>query len=306
MQMRHESGGGNAGMLYHIHEEGMWLGNYPRSMEYQGNSDGAGEVWTIGNVWIKTRVENPDARPRRYQEDGTEVDHGNDHGRQCRGSSNPYQLGENWNEFEIRVWGSDSSHHEVNGETIFKAWLMRWSDSDDRNDYDNMLSWGRIGWQSEGTPVHYRNIRIKLMEDDPLYDELYPKVGCMDSSYAEFDETAEQHDSSLCLTKIGCMDPDYVEYDSTADQNDSTLCLTLGVRPHPVISRPFIQFTDRMISVICNGTYRLEIRTMQNEAVRTVYGRGRTEYSCSGLHAGMYLVMVNTSQGVFSRKILLL
>ncbi|HEY6563128.1 MAG TPA: DUF1080 domain-containing protein, partial [Pirellulaceae bacterium] len=80
----------NAGLLYHVQESAPKLfGAYPRSIEYQGQKRGIGEVWTIGNVYINTTVD-PAVNFRKYKEGGTAVTHGNPNGRQCQGSSAPW------------------------------------------------------------------------------------------------------------------------------------------------------------------------------------------------------------------------
>jgi hypothetical protein len=37
-----------------------------------------------------------------------------------------------------------------------------------------------LAWQSEGVPVRYRNIEIKLFKEDPLYASLYGTTGLAD------------------------------------------------------------------------------------------------------------------------------
>jgi hypothetical protein len=92
----------NAGMLYHVQESAPKLfGAYPRSIEYQGQKRGIGEVWTIGNVYINTWID-PASSARKYKEGGTPVTHGNPNGRQCMGSSAPWDDA-GWNLMEAVV-----------------------------------------------------------------------------------------------------------------------------------------------------------------------------------------------------------
>jgi hypothetical protein len=154
----------NAGMLYHLQINGPRLfGAYPRSIEYQGQKRGMGEIWTIGNVYVNTTVDST-KKQHQYKAGGKMVAHGNPDGRQCLGSSVPYVDGA-WNVMEALVRGSDSAVHTVNGVVVFRCWKMRWSEKDDANDMANMLSSGSIGLQSEGAGVAYRD--YMFMELDP-------------------------------------------------------------------------------------------------------------------------------------------
>ncbi|GEM_PF-2857915 len=154
----------NAGMLYHARIEGPRLfGAYPRSIEYQGQKRGMGEIWTIGNVYVNTTVDSTKTQ-HQYKPGGKMVAHGNPDGRQCLGSSVPYIDGA-WNTMEALVRGSDSAVHTVNGTIVFRCWKMRWSDKDDPKDMSNMLSEGSIALQSEGAGVAYKD--YMFMELDP-------------------------------------------------------------------------------------------------------------------------------------------
>jgi hypothetical protein len=154
----------NAGMLYHLQIDGPRLfGAYPRSIEYQGQKRGMGEIWTIGNVYVNTTVDST-KKQHQYKPGGKMVSHGNPDGRQCLGSSVPYKDSV-WNVMEALVRGSDSAVHTVNGVVVFKCWKMRWSEKDDANDMANPLSSGSIGLQSEGAAVSYRD--YMFMELDP-------------------------------------------------------------------------------------------------------------------------------------------
>jgi Domain of Unknown Function (DUF1080) len=159
--------GQNAGLLYHVRIEGPRLGDYPRSIEYQGQARGMGEIWTIGNVWVNTTIDETKTQ-HQFKLGGKMVNHGNPDGRQCLGSSVPYKDGA-WNVMEATVRGSDSSIHYVNGVLVFKCWKLRWSDNDSPTDMSHMLSEGSIAMQSEGAPVSYRDYMI--MELNPATGE---------------------------------------------------------------------------------------------------------------------------------------
>ncbi len=154
----------NAGMLYHTRIEGPRMGAYPRSIEYQGQKRGMGEIWTISNVYVNTTVDTTITQ-HKYKPGGKMVTHGNPNGRQCLGSSVPYIDGE-WNEMEGLVRGSDSAVHYVNGVVVFRCWKMRWSVKDDPFDTTNMLKEGSIALQAENASVNYRH--YMFMELDPV------------------------------------------------------------------------------------------------------------------------------------------
>jgi hypothetical protein len=157
--------GDNAGMLYHVQRNSPLLGGlYPRSVEFQGQKRGIGETWTIGNVWVNIKVKSATARPPQYSETGTEMSIGNAQGRQCLGSSVPYQDGQ-WNIMDLTVRGSDSATHTVNGTVVLRMRKMRWSEPDSPTDMSHPLANGGISFQSEGAPVAYTHLMI--MELDP-------------------------------------------------------------------------------------------------------------------------------------------
>ncbi len=155
--------GQNAGMLYHVRIEGPRMGAYPRSIEYQGQKRGMGEIWTISNVWVNTTIDETKSQ-HQFKLGGKMVNHGNPNGRQCLGSSVPY-IDNAWNVMEATVRGSDSAVHYVNGVLVFKCWKMRWSDKDDPNDMSHMLGEGSIALQAEGAEVSYKD--YMFMELDP-------------------------------------------------------------------------------------------------------------------------------------------
>ena len=124
-------------------------------------------MWTIEGVWINTKVEIADALPRRYDPKGVEVAHGEPHGRQCLGSSNPYVDGE-WNRAEALVLGADSVEHRVNGIVTFQGWKLRVGGE---NNFENPLNNGTIGLQSEAADIFYRNFKVQPLDKTgkPLY-----------------------------------------------------------------------------------------------------------------------------------------
>ena len=52
-------------------------------------------------------------------------------------------------------------------------------------------------------------------------------LGCTDSTYLEYDESAtEENGSCQTLIVVGCLDDSYLEYNSSANVNDLSLCNT--------------------------------------------------------------------------------
>jgi len=188
----------NAGLLYHIREDAPKLnGIFPRSIEFQGDKKGLGEVWTISDVWVTTtKAPTPvrsnwrykDTAPI-YKEGGVVVQHGDPQGRHMMGSSNPYTDGK-WNTMELYVRGGDSTVHIANGEIVFKAWNLRVADDDSPMDFSDPLSEGHIGLQSEGAPVRYQNIYIQELHPDTGLP-IHGKWGCTDPKATNHDAEAK-------------------------------------------------------------------------------------------------------------------
>ena len=115
---------GNSGVLLRMTgEHKVW----PRSVEAQLQSGSAGDFWNIDKVPMKVV-------PERTRGRNTKKTHG---------AENP--IGE-WNEYEIFV-NAGNVHLLVNGQLLNKAW-------------DVSIVAGRICLQSEGAPIHFRNIRL--------------------------------------------------------------------------------------------------------------------------------------------------
>ena len=57
--------------------------------------------------------------------------------------------------------------------------------------------------------------------------DLYEVLGCTDSDYLEYDESAtEENGSCQTLIVVGCLDDSYLEYDTGANVNNLSLCVT--------------------------------------------------------------------------------
>jgi hypothetical protein len=174
---------GNAGMLLHtqIDDPALW-GMFPRSIECQGDPlQGIGQIWCISNVWVKVRATTGSGAPQ-YNPTAQPIVYGarNDNSRQILGIKKPtLKVGE-WVMVEAEVHGSDSLEHLVRGETIIKYSDPHVAPPDNSSKVEKTLTSGLLAWQSEGVPVKYRNIRIKLFPQDPLYKALYPTTSLAD------------------------------------------------------------------------------------------------------------------------------
>lgn len=115
---------GNSGVLLRLQApDKVW----PKSVEAQLQSGSAGDFWNIDEVAMKTD-------PSRLNGRNTRKTHGAE-----------YAIGE-WNEYEITVDHSNITLR-VNGEVLNNAW-------------DVAEAAGKIGLQSEGAEIHFRNIRL--------------------------------------------------------------------------------------------------------------------------------------------------
>jgi hypothetical protein len=182
-QMMMPSNLGNAGMLVHVQEgdPSLW-GTFPRSIECQGDpNQGMGQIWCISNVWVTVRAKMAGNTPQ-YDSTAPAITYGakSDNNRQILGDEKPsLKVGE-WVTIEAIVHGSDSLEHRVRGRTIVKYTDPHVAPPNDPAKIEKMLKSGLLAWQSEGVPVRYRNIEIKLFPEDPLYKSLYPTTGITD------------------------------------------------------------------------------------------------------------------------------
>ena len=123
---------GNSGVLVHSSTPNA-IGVWPKSIEAQLALGNAGDIWVIG-----TTVEVPNADTRVM---------GRRHLNLTDGSEKP--AGQ-WNKYEITCKG-DELILKVNGDLVNHATKCS-------------VTKGAICLQSEGTEVHFRNIKLKTME----------------------------------------------------------------------------------------------------------------------------------------------
>ena len=129
LEWRFPGQGGNSGVLLHIQDKDeVW----PKSIEAQLNSGDAGDIWVIGGTTFKEHGGKEDRRvPKK-----------------AKSSEKP--LGE-WNQYRI-VCKGDTIELYVNGVLQNRATQCT-------------VTSGYIGLQSEGTPIEFRNIRLKPLKD---------------------------------------------------------------------------------------------------------------------------------------------
>ena len=129
LEWRFPGKGGNSGVLLHIQDKDeVW----PKSIEAQLNSGDAGDIWVIGGTTFK---EHGGVEDRRVPK---------------KAKSSEKKLGE-WNQYRI-VCKGDTIELYVNGVLQNRA-------------TECTVTSGYIGLQSEGVPIEFRNIRLKLLKD---------------------------------------------------------------------------------------------------------------------------------------------
>ncbi len=122
MQLRHLARGNGGVLLRMTGEDKVW----PRSIEAQGASGALGDIWNIDEFPMKTAADRTRGRHTRTAH-----------------PSNEKPLGE-WNRYEITLDGGDLEL-KVNGLVQNRA-------------TECSQTPGKIGLQSEGTPMEFRNI----------------------------------------------------------------------------------------------------------------------------------------------------
>ncbi|MEO7778398.1 MAG: DUF1080 domain-containing protein [Fibrobacteria bacterium] len=174
---------GNCGMILHAQMgDPVLYGSFPRSIECQGDpKQGIGQVWCISNVWVSVHAKTGSGAPR-YDPTAPLITYGakDDGSRQILGVKEPAAALNEWVLIEAEVHGSDSLAHFVRGETMIKYSNPHVAPANNPNQVEKTLKSGIIGWQSEGVPVRYRNIYIKLFKEDPLYASLYGTTALTD------------------------------------------------------------------------------------------------------------------------------
>jgi hypothetical protein len=75
---------------------------------------------------------------------------------------------------EVETHGKDTTTHFVEGQVVMKYHSPRIAPRAKQDSVIKYLTSGLMAWQSEASNVYYRNLKIKLFPEDPLYSTLYP------------------------------------------------------------------------------------------------------------------------------------
>lgn len=134
LEWRWPEKGGNNGALVHVTKPGV-LGVWPQCLEVQLADQEAGDFWVIGTT---IEIEKPEGRIKDRR-----------HLNLSDGDEKP--LGK-WNKMEITCRG-DEVLVKVNGKLVNHAKKVSQTK-------------GAIALQSEGTPIEYRNIKLKSLKKD--------------------------------------------------------------------------------------------------------------------------------------------
>jgi hypothetical protein len=89
----------------------------------------------------------------------------------CINSSSENFYGEDWITAEVEVRGNEVIYHVVNGDTVLQYNKPQLDERDgtypkliELNEGDKMLSKGTISLQSEGHPIDFRKVELKILE----------------------------------------------------------------------------------------------------------------------------------------------
>jgi hypothetical protein len=78
-----------------------------------------------------------------------------------------------WVTVEVETHGKDTTIHFVEGQIVMKYHSPRIAPRAKQDSVIKYLVSGLMAWQSEGSNVYYRDLKIKLFPEDPLYAHFY-------------------------------------------------------------------------------------------------------------------------------------
>lgn len=196
VQLRWPGNLGNTGVMTKLqYDDTGQGGGLPRAIECQGDpGQGMGQIWALGSIggqaggtWITVRarmVSHPFGGGQAAQADSTapEIDYGG-----VGAPSNNLIIGfpgwqqprpaalnnGGWVTFEVESHGHDTTRHFIDGRKVMEYRNPRIAPRNNANSVIKHLTQGMLSVQSEGTQVWYRNWRIMLLPEDPLYASLY-------------------------------------------------------------------------------------------------------------------------------------
>ena len=130
-----DSRGGNSGVLLHVRDDNYW----PTSVEAQLQSGRAGDIWLIYPPDVKLDVDLKRQDPKQAR-----------HYFRVEPPTPPEKKFGEWNDYEITCKGGDVTL-AVNNVTVNEG-------------KNGNLKKGRIALQSEGTEIHFKDVRIKSLK----------------------------------------------------------------------------------------------------------------------------------------------
>lgn len=203
---------GNAGLLMKVQEHDTAQSQgFPRSVECQGDpTQGIGQIWALGSIregnqmvnggtWVTLRAStfnhpagwcSGSELAARYDSTQPEI-HWGGGGDPCGNlivgapgwqyprpaelhTGNAWRNNTDWVTVEVETHGHDTTTHFVNGQVVMKYHSPRIAPRGDQASVIKYLTSGLMAWQSEGSNVYYRDLKVMLFPEDPLYEHLYP------------------------------------------------------------------------------------------------------------------------------------
>jgi hypothetical protein len=203
---------GNAGLLMKVQENDTAQSQgFPRSVECQGDpNQGVGQIWALGSIrqggsmvnggtWVTLRASTfnhpagwctGSELAGRYDSTQPFINWGGE-GDPCGNlivgspgwqyprpaalhTGSAWRSNTDWVTVEVETHGKDTTIHYVEGQIVMKYHSPRIAPRAKPDSVIKYLTSGLMAWQSEGSNVYYRNLKVKLFPEDPLYATLYP------------------------------------------------------------------------------------------------------------------------------------
>ena len=203
---------GNAGLLMKVQEDDTAQSQgFPRSVEAQGDpTQGVGQIWALGSIrqgnsmvnggtWVTLRAftfNHPagwctgSELAARYDSTQPEISWGGG-GDPCGNlivgspgwqyprpaslhTGSGWRSNTDWVTVEVETHGHGVTTHYVDGQVVMRYHSPRIAPRDQPDAVIKYLTSGLMAWQSEGSNVYYRDLKVQLFPEDPLYETLYP------------------------------------------------------------------------------------------------------------------------------------
>jgi hypothetical protein len=253
-------GQGNAGMLYHFTEDGVW----PTCLENQMLETEAASLILLGNTRAIIEVENGNY----YKEGGTPIEFDNTGQSWTRiYGSGSHDLQGEWNTLEHRVWGDSLFEHIINSHVVLRG--TRPNHGATRIP----MTLGYILLQSEGAPIQYKDWEIRFFPSDSNYISYIP--GCRDTSYQEYSDSANLHIDSMCVTK------------NNSGLRNAAAPGFINISKKPGLS----------VNITSAGPHSLCIYNLAGELVVSKKSKGSRKYILKEVtDAGVYFLVIQTPQ----------